>query len=151
MTITTADAAARLGVKESEIASAEHAPEGALITTTAGVRYVDVPEDRPDGEGKTGLMYRTLPDPDRVYSFPCFVPPVEDLEDLVEAEADTEGADEDVPDGSIDDVLAWVADDPGRARVALAAELDRPKPRKTLVEDLEDLVEDQADTDGDDA
>lgn len=152
MTITKAEAAARLGIKEREVASAVHAPEGVLITTVAGVVYVDVPADRPDGDGKTGLMFRRLPNPDGVYSFPCFVPvpPPEvgdpDLDDAVDAAPG-------VPDGSVEDVLAWVfgeEEDPlegweDRAAVALAAEDERPKPRKGVVEALEVALDDAVD------
>lgn len=43
----------------------------------------------------------------------------------------------DVPDGTIDDVLAWVGDDAERARQAIAAEnAEGGKARKTLVEQL---------------
>lgn len=41
---------------------------------------------------------------------------------------------------SVDEVLADVDGDPDRARVALALEQDQPKPRKTLVSRLEEIV-----------
>lgn len=43
----------------------------------------------------------------------------------------------DVLYGTVEDVMAWVAGDPVRARMVLYAELDRPRPRKTLVSQLE--------------
>jgi hypothetical protein len=41
-----------------------------------------------------------------------------------------------VPDGGAKDVLAWVGDDPGRAREAADVEQARDKPRSTLLTDL---------------
>ena len=42
-----------------------------------------------------------------------------------------------VPEGNIDEVMAWVGDDPARAQQALDAENDSANPRVTLVESLE--------------
>jgi hypothetical protein len=44
-----------------------------------------------------------------------------------------------VPDGTVDEVLAWVGDDPDRAGRALAVEQDRDRPRSTLVDALTKL------------
>ena len=41
-----------------------------------------------------------------------------------------------VPDGKVEDVLAWVGDDQERAARALVAEQNRDKPRSTLVDQL---------------
>ncbi|MET9729692.1 hypothetical protein ABZZ79_03195 [Streptomyces sp. NPDC006458] len=43
--------------------------------------------------------------------------------------------------GSVPHVLAWVGEDPERARQALAAELAQDKPRSTLVKQLEKTAE----------
>lgn len=43
-------------------------------------------------------------------------------------------------DPTVDEVLADVADDPDRARQALAVESQRDKPRKTLVSRLEEIA-----------
>lgn len=43
-------------------------------------------------------------------------------------------------DGTAQDVLAWVGDDPDRAGEALAAEQAKDKPRSTLVKQLEKLA-----------
>lgn len=48
---------------------------------------------------------------------------------------------DEVPEGTVDEVLAWVGDDKDRAQQALDAEEDSDKPRSTLVEALEALVE----------
>lgn len=45
----------------------------------------------------------------------------------------------DVPEGTVADVLAWVGDDPDRARQALAAEQDGQQ-RSTLITRLEELA-----------
>ena len=47
----------------------------------------------------------------------------------------------DVVEHPIQNVLAWVADDPGRAEAALAAEMSRPTPRQTLVPALQDIID----------
>lgn len=39
-------------------------------------------------------------------------------------------------DGTVEDIKAWVGDDPDRARIALDAEDTRDKPRSTLVDSL---------------
>lgn len=44
-----------------------------------------------------------------------------------------------VPDGSANDVLAWVASDPGRAQTAYDAEVLRDPSRKGLLADLDKL------------
>jgi hypothetical protein len=48
----------------------------------------------------------------------------------------TDAAAEAPPDGSVAEVAEWVGTDTARAEQALAAELTRPKPRKSLVDDL---------------
>jgi hypothetical protein len=45
-----------------------------------------------------------------------------------------------VPTGSAEDVLAWVGDDPDRAKRALATEQAAEKPRVTLVDKLTKLT-----------
>lgn len=45
-----------------------------------------------------------------------------------------------VPDGTADEVLAWVGDDPARAEQAIQAETTRDKPRSTLITKLEKIA-----------
>lgn len=45
-----------------------------------------------------------------------------------------------VPDGSADDVLAWVGDDPVRAALAQQAEAERPKARTGLLARLDRIA-----------
>lgn len=52
-----AAAARLLGMKPSEIASVVDTPAGPVIATTDGQRYIAIPDDRPDAEGKTGLAF----------------------------------------------------------------------------------------------
>lgn len=42
-----------------------------------------------------------------------------------------------VPSGTVRYLLEWVGDDPARIRAALAAELARPRPRRSLIDSLE--------------
>lgn len=46
----------------------------------------------------------------------------------------------DVPDGTVDQVLGWVGDEPELAAAALAAEQAKPEPRVTLVRALEAIA-----------
>lgn len=57
------------------------------------------------------------------------------------APSDAPPAGDEVPDGTVDEVLAWVGDDKAKAQQALDAEEDADKPRTTLVEALEAMVE----------
>lgn len=91
--MTTVDAnitraAKVLGLTPREIAEADDAPAGFVITTTDGVRYVDVPADTPDAEGKAGLMFLVPPRADRNYSFPVYTHPEPDDEPDVEDSGD---------------------------------------------------------------
>jgi hypothetical protein len=42
-----------------------------------------------------------------------------------------------VPDGTMAEVLAWAGSDPGRVQAAYDAELTRPSPRSTLLQELD--------------
>lgn len=53
---TVAAAARLLGVPAREVAAVELDRRGVLITTTDDVRYIVVPDERPDAEGKSGVM-----------------------------------------------------------------------------------------------
>jgi len=54
---------------------------------------------------------------------------------------ETETFDGDVPDGTADEILAWVGDDIERALAAIEAENAREKPRKTLLAKLDSIGE----------
>jgi hypothetical protein len=55
----------------------------------------------------------------------------------------------DVPQGTVPEVLSWVGDDKDRAQKALDAENENDKPRKSLVSELEEVLseEDEDSTD----
>lgn len=67
--------------------------------------------------------------------------------DEAQAAADAANA---VPSGNVAEVLEWVGDDVDRAALALSAENDRSRPRKSLVESLEAVVSGDADDGQDD-
>lgn len=50
------------------------------------------------------------------------------------------------PDGTVDEVLAWVDGDPDRAAAALEAERQRSRPRKSIIEVCEQLTADSGDS-----
>ena len=68
-----------LGMPPSELGDPMDSPGGLVIESLAdGLCYIVVPEDTPDADGKTGLMYLGAPllDGDRVYigDFPVYAP-----------------------------------------------------------------------------
>ena len=75
-----------------EITSVDVVDEGTLVVTSDGVKLVQVPEDQPDAEGKTGWMLFEKPDPDFVYAAPVYA-----RAETPEADEPAEG-DVDVPD-----------------------------------------------------
>lgn len=79
MTAPTAhlDAARTLGVPVTEISDVADSPAGTIIVTVDGASYVDVPADRPDSDGKTGLMFLAAPKENYSGSFPVYAAPVE--------------------------------------------------------------------------
>jgi hypothetical protein len=139
--VTVEQVARELGMKPGEIASIEDSPAGLVVSFPGGTAMVNVPKDAPDVEGKTGWMWLAVPPmkPGKVYQgeFPVYAQPVE--------EAEPEPGDEYPTSGSIEVVLAWVAGDLVRAREALEHEHGAPKPRVTLVEELEAIVEQATD------
>jgi hypothetical protein len=68
-------AAARLGVPVSEVRDVLPHEAGQVIVTTDGVTYIDVPADRPDGAGKSGLMYLSAPTEKYSDAFPVYTAP----------------------------------------------------------------------------
>lgn len=57
-------------------------------------------------------------------------------------ETDTEAEGDGPPvDGTAEQLMAWVGDEPGRASLALAAEQAKDKPRSTVVKRLAALIE----------
>lgn len=56
-----ADEKQRRDGKRNEIVDANDSPGGTVVTTLDGQTYIIVPEDRPDAEGKTGVMWLNAP------------------------------------------------------------------------------------------
>ncbi len=143
--LTIDQAAALLLTSPAEVASVADGPHGPAVTTTDGCVYWIVPDDDPDAHGKTGIMFA----PGGAYrgSFPVYSRTV--LE-IIALEADEELADDGlaggdaepgdpVPDGTVNDVLEWVGDDPERAVAALAFE-QAGKVRVSLITALEEIA-----------
>lgn len=71
-----AGAAAQLGVKPREVQRVKRTAAGLVITTTDGVRYVIVPEHRPDRRGRHGVMFLEAPDKEPAgWALPTYEPP----------------------------------------------------------------------------
>lgn len=64
-------------------------------------------------------------------------------DDVAVSAPTAEDVEDDVPDGNVDEITEWVGSDVGRARRALAAEKERKNPRKTLVAQLDEVLEDE--------
>ena len=64
---------------------------------------------------------------------------LQDCWDYVDPD-DAPASPDEVPDGNVDEILAWVGDDHGRARAALADEQAKDKPRKGVTDPLEQLL-----------
>ena len=139
MSLSKAEAAARLGVPEREVLDVADAEGDYRVSTTDGVAYL-VTDD-----GKVAYLANYPPDT----LFPVRKPPPapeptgEDGDEDDEGEGGDEdgGEEEAVPDGAIGEVLAWVNRDQARAARALRAERDRQEPRQTLVVQLERLAQ----------
>ena len=138
MSLSKAEAAARLGVPEREVLDVADAEGDYRVSTTDGVAYLVT-------EGGEVAYLANYP-PDTL--FPVHKPPPapEPTGEHVDEDGKGEGGGEDggeeeVPDGAIGEVLAWVNRDQARAARALRAERDREEPRQTLVTQLERLAQ----------
>lgn len=74
--------AARIGMAVDELVTVEDSPAGIVYTCRDGSRLVDVPTDRPDAGGKTGLMFLVAPTVNYRGSFPVYEQPLDDDTDL---------------------------------------------------------------------
>lgn len=73
--MNTIEAAALLGIPESEVNDVFDSPAGDVIVTKDGCSYVYVTGG--DAEGKTGVMFLAKPWPDYVGPFPVYAGPVD--------------------------------------------------------------------------
>lgn len=97
--------------------------------------------DEVDGMGRDELRDRFPAGEARDDVMPLSARPQPDNTAVQVAEQTGQAVDGDeVPGGSVDDVLGWVGDDRTRAVMALMVERDRPKPRAGVVEKLEPMV-----------
>jgi hypothetical protein len=136
--IDLSSVARTLGMKPSEVLDAEDTDAGLVVDIFDGTRLIIVPDDAPDADGKTGVMYLAAPisagGKDYTGDAPVYAQPVEPAPDAPPA------GDEEYPEkGSADDVLAWVAGDKDRAEFALEVE-NNGKARKGLTEELEAIL-----------
>lgn len=65
--------------------------------------------------------------------------PTPTTQPIVSANADPN----EVPSGTVPEVLTWVGDDVDRAKKALTVELENSKPRKGLLEELNSMVDEE--------
>lgn len=75
--LSRADVCAKYGLADRELVSFDESPGGLIFATSDGNSYIEVPEDLPDFDGKTGLMFLHAPNVDggRGYTgdFPVYV------------------------------------------------------------------------------
>lgn len=119
-------ATALLGVPPREISTWDDD----TVTTRDGVIY-EVPD------GPVDHWVRTNPGktPVRYHAVVAEPEPTDDEEPAVDVDGDG------VPDGTANQILEWVGEDPERAKLALAAEQARgASARKSLVSSLEKLA-----------
>lgn len=118
--MTRDEAARAMGVATPEVNSVEDTEYGAAVVMSSGARRLIAD----DG------FYATDDHPAnnhlRRYRFP-----------VSEPEGDPDEIQ--VPDGTVDDVMAWVGNDVERALAALEHEKAKASPRKSLIEKLEKL------------
>ena len=120
----------RLGISREEAVlipqlGAEEAAQtfGLAVSALEGVVAPSEPDPQPQPEPEPQPDPNPEPDPDPA--------------------ADEEQVDEYPQDGTVADVLDWVGDDPELAQAALDAEEDRSKPRVTLIDQLETIIEEE--------
>ncbi|GII88268.1 hypothetical protein Ssi03_62580 [Sphaerisporangium siamense] len=126
--MTTREEAARaMGVAPREVNSVTDTQDGAVALMASGARRL-IGDDGyyalDDHADNAHLRRAELTEPD-----------------IGGPDADgQDDAPEQVPDGTVEQVMTWVGEDAGRARAALEAEESRPSPRKSLITRLEELL-----------
>lgn len=106
-------AARRLGIPTSEVATVDDSPAGPVITTADGNRYIDCRE--PDADGKTGVMFLAPPSDGYRGTFPVYSPFKAEEEQEEPAPSDGSGDDNGDGDSQGDQGAA-----PAAAKVPLA-------------------------------
>lgn len=134
------EAARKLGLADADVLSVEPVESGTKVTVRDGGDRLVTDEgvfalsDHP----ATAQLRRHGVDEEAVEDVP--VEDGEQDEEPSEPEGSEDVDGDGVPDGTAESVLAWVGDDPERARAALAAEDRREHPRSTLVDKLRKLA-----------
>lgn len=127
--MTREEAARVMGVSPREVSRVEETSHGVVVVMSSGAHRII----RDDG------FYGTDNHPGNKHLRRFDLPKAEpdpDREPEREQSAPDAGS---VPEGTVDEVLAWVGDDVGRALAALEHEKTRPQPRKSLIKRLEEL------------
>lgn len=145
------DVARLLQVADADVESYELAPDGLfvnlrdcgrIVVATEGVFACDDhPANRqlrPWPGRDTSLPGYLVPAPEVVVAVPEGIQPGEWAS--TQGDGSGEPLPEAVPDGTIDEILAWVDGNPERALQAYEVEETRDKPRSTLLAKLEELV-----------
>jgi len=135
MTLTLAEASAIAGMKE-EIVGVDVAPAGDVIHVKDGTVLVLVPEDEPDAEGKTGLMFLVAPLNEKgkyLGTFPVYSQPTDEPTGEIDELAELAAA-------NIETVKAYAEDHPHDLEAIIAGEV-AGKGRKSLLSMLTELLE----------
>jgi hypothetical protein len=139
------EAARALGVADADVVEVAETENGTEVEVRDGGRRLI----RDDGVYALGdhpatRSLRRWPDTETAPAPAAGADGPADADPTAEAASDTPAASEadaeSVPDGTAEDVLAWVGDDSDRAVAALEAEEKRDKPRGTLIAKLEKVV-----------
>lgn len=128
-----------LGLADADVLSVEETEDGTKVTTRDGGDRL-IRDDgvwAMTGHPATAQLRRIVP------GYGRWAEPGEPLPEVPDSAYGEDGvpldpppADDEVPDGTADAILAWVGDDAERAQRALAAEDRREHPRSTLVDKL---------------
>ncbi|MEV0993426.1 hypothetical protein [Nonomuraea sp. NPDC050202] len=147
--MTREEAARVLGVAVNEVSGVRQTEHGTVALMSTGGERLITPsdgvfafDDHPGGKHLRRWQDPEEPErddatpdasalPDPAQREVLTAPPAPAVPSLANPEPDD--VHDEVPDGTVDDVLGWVGDDPDRARAALEAEEARDKPRSTLV------------------
>lgn len=125
--MTREEAARVMGVSPREVSRVEETSHGVVVVMSSGAHRII----RDDG------FYGTDNHPGNKHLRRFDVPDADPEPEHAQRGTDSEAVH--VPDGTVDEVLAWVGDDVGRALAALEHEKTRPQPRKSLIKRLEEL------------
>lgn len=90
MTLTIAEAADAIGMKEREVVSVTDSPAGSIVTTFDGNAVIVVDADRPDAAGQTGPLIYAQVDPKASFPIGTFAGEGPDPAELFAGDVDLE-------------------------------------------------------------